>query len=458
MRGVPHFLTILVLLGAVTVAAEIGKPHSTVIALKEKDFDDHLNDPANGLWLLKFYAPWCGHCKKLAPVLDDVAPFLAGKMSIGKVDCTAEKKLCNRFDVRGYPTLKYFRDGDFQDYPLGRDKDSIITFGEKLSERAVKIITTHRQVKEELLNKMPLAFVVHDPNAAGSMSSTIDASGATDAEKTAEKQIQSTKRTRVFGQVARKMQAYGSFGMLLPGTPPEEIAKFFEGREVPTGGFIARIEEDVPVKLFVGEMTTDVLAEWAKENNLATVMELGGHNFRFVSRRGKALAIAVYDPDDEVKTQKFRAELKRYAIRGKHRDDYIYAAMDGRKWDKFVSQFSIKNLPELFIIDVPERKYWQDASVLGIPEFIAAVQDGEIEAREQEKRKDSPLDEFLQVFVDYMPWSMVAMLTLFVGVFWLALPRMGGEDIVYPPPPRAQGKKEGRVMQSDSYGSSKKDR
>jgi protein disulfide-isomerase-like protein len=107
-------------------AAEIGRPHSTVITLTANTFDDHINDPANGLWLLKFYAPWCGHCKKLEPVLDQVAPFLAGKMAIGKVNCTVEKKLCKRFEVRGYPTLKYYRDTEFQDYPSGRDKDSIM--------------------------------------------------------------------------------------------------------------------------------------------------------------------------------------------------------------------------------------------------------------------------------------------------------------------------------------------
>lgn len=109
-----------------TTAAEIGKPHSTVITLTATNFDEHLNDPANGLWLLKFYAPWCGHCKKLEPVLDSVAPFLAGKMAIGKIDCTVEKLLCKRFEVRGYPTLKYFRDTEFYDYPSGRDKDSIM--------------------------------------------------------------------------------------------------------------------------------------------------------------------------------------------------------------------------------------------------------------------------------------------------------------------------------------------
>ena len=47
-------------------------------------------------------------------------------MSLGTVDCTVEKKLCKRFNVKGYPTLKYYRDGDYQDYPLGRDKDSIM--------------------------------------------------------------------------------------------------------------------------------------------------------------------------------------------------------------------------------------------------------------------------------------------------------------------------------------------
>ena len=109
-----------------THASEIGKPHSTVITLTATTFDEHINDPANGLWLLKFYAPWCGHCKKLEAVLDSVAPFLAGKMAIGKVDCTVEKSLCKRFDVRGYPTLKYYRDTEFHDYPSGRDKDSIM--------------------------------------------------------------------------------------------------------------------------------------------------------------------------------------------------------------------------------------------------------------------------------------------------------------------------------------------
>mmetsp|Transcript_39092 Transcript_39092/g.81795 ORF Transcript_39092/g.81795 Transcript_39092/m.81795 type:complete len:478 (+) Transcript_39092:153-1586(+) len=477
MRNIP---ILFALLGRITTlvagvgASGIGKPHSTVITLKEKNFDDHLNDAANGLWLLKFYAPWCGHCKKLAPVLDAVAPFLAGKMSIGKVDCTSEKKLCDRFEIRGYPTMKYYRDGEFQDYPLGRDKDSIITFGEKMSDRAVKVISTRQQATEQLLNKIPVAFVVYDPDASSSdASGNIDASGATDEEKSLEKLIRSTERTRAFGQVARMMQASGSFGLLSPDAAPGELRKFFAAEEdgataAPDGAFIARIEEDVPTKLYVGDSNSADLLEFAREQNLATIVELGGHNFRFVSRRGKALAIAVVDPSDEVRTSEFERELKRYAIYGEHADDYIYGTMDGTKWDKFVAQFSIArgSLPELFVIDVPGRVYWQNASVTGVSEFIAAVKSGEIESREQEKLKKGPLDEFLQVFVDYMPWSLMVMFALFIGVFMLVMPWLGGDDIVYPPTPPKTGRvvKENEVLtgesieKDDSDDSNKKDR
>mmetsp|Transcript_19165 Transcript_19165/g.30034 ORF Transcript_19165/g.30034 Transcript_19165/m.30034 type:complete len:111 (-) Transcript_19165:425-757(-) len=55
--------------------------------------------------------------------------LLGQKMSIEKVDWTSEKKLCDGFEIKGATlphTMKYYRNGEFQDYPLGRDKDSIM--------------------------------------------------------------------------------------------------------------------------------------------------------------------------------------------------------------------------------------------------------------------------------------------------------------------------------------------
>lgn len=226
-----------------------------------------------------------------------------------------------------------------------------------MSDRAVQVISTYDDAKKVLLDKFPVAFVVYDLDLTNNddSSESIDASGATDAEKESEKFIQSTERTRVFGQVARRWQAQGSFGLLSPKSSSEEIAKFFEGSDTsPSNAFIARIEADVPIKLYTGEISSDSVSEFVKANNLPIVVELGGHNFRFAGRKGKPLAIGVYDPNDEVKTHKFRQEMKEYAMRGAHKDNYVYGTMDGKKWDKFLSQFSItkESLPELFVLDV----------------------------------------------------------------------------------------------------------
>lgn len=307
-----------------------------------------------------------------------------------------------------------------------------------MSARAVTIISTYLEATEKLLQKSPVAFIVYDPSIVTSVDETIDASGATESEKTMEKMIQSTERTRVFGQVARKMQALSSFGLLSPlDTTPEEISKLLrhgndaaddETTSAPQinngGGFIARIEHDVPIQIFDGDISTSAVTDFVRENNLATVINLSGDNFRLASRRGKALAIAVYDPEDESEvTERYRRELKQYAITGAHRKDYIFATMDGRKWDKFLSQFSVdkKKLPQLVVVDVPERTYWQDSSVGEITEFLAAVKNGTIQSRKQEKAKSGLADMLLQTFVDYMPWSLVFVFAVMALVFWLVL-------------------------------------
>mmetsp|Transcript_19364 Transcript_19364/g.55748 ORF Transcript_19364/g.55748 Transcript_19364/m.55748 type:complete len:221 (-) Transcript_19364:728-1390(-) len=86
-----------------------------------------------GKWLVKFYAPWCGHCKKLAPVWDELADKVEVEspgdgILLAKVDCTKEKAVCGRFKVRGYPTLLYFAERSMFRYSGGRDVDSLAAF------------------------------------------------------------------------------------------------------------------------------------------------------------------------------------------------------------------------------------------------------------------------------------------------------------------------------------------
>lgn len=61
-------------------------------------------------WFIKFYAPWCGHCQRLAPTWAEFAKLHEDDLNVARVDCTTDggKPLCSTMEVRGYPTLLFF--------------------------------------------------------------------------------------------------------------------------------------------------------------------------------------------------------------------------------------------------------------------------------------------------------------------------------------------------------------
>ena len=103
---------------------------SDVVTLTKSNFDDII--AKEKLVMVKFFAPWCGHCQAMADDFKKAATELKGKAVLADVDATVEEDLAKKFNIEGFPTLKVFTDGkELTDYNGGRDKDSMIKFIER---------------------------------------------------------------------------------------------------------------------------------------------------------------------------------------------------------------------------------------------------------------------------------------------------------------------------------------
>jgi len=121
---------------------------SDVIELNAENFDSIV--PEKDLILVEFYAPWCGHCKHLAPEYEVAATDLAKEgIPIAKIDADAEenREVASRYGIRGYPTLKVFRKGEYTDYQGERTAKGISAFMKKQALPALSLLTTVDEVK-----------------------------------------------------------------------------------------------------------------------------------------------------------------------------------------------------------------------------------------------------------------------------------------------------------------------
>jgi len=146
MRGV-ILVSVLLACGLAALAAEV-EVEEGVLVLNAENFDETIAN--KDLALVEFYAPWCGHCKSLAPHYAKAAQELESLgITLAKVnaDTDENRPLASRFEVKGFPTLKVFRKGDASEYDGGRTTETIVSYMKRQNQPAVSALNTTEDVQ-----------------------------------------------------------------------------------------------------------------------------------------------------------------------------------------------------------------------------------------------------------------------------------------------------------------------
>ena len=128
------------ILALLLIATTFMAATADVVELTDATFTDKVKEQ-DTVWFIKFFAPWCGHCKTLAPTWKELGQALEGEdgVEIASVDCTTSKATCTKADIRAYPTLKVFYNGEeLKKYQVPRDLQSLKAFATETAAEVTK--------------------------------------------------------------------------------------------------------------------------------------------------------------------------------------------------------------------------------------------------------------------------------------------------------------------------------
>ncbi|KAI1792500.1 thioredoxin-domain-containing protein [Ganoderma leucocontextum] len=283
-------------------------PTGTVLSLDEKNFRQIID---KGHVFVKFFAPWCGHCKKLAPTWTQLASQMQHKLNIVEVDCEAHNALCKSQGISGYPMLYYYGGkGTRTEYSGGRKLEQLLAFAEKVSGPGIQELK-YDELKTRIAEHPVLYLFLHSPD-----------------DKAAFKQVTEASNV-LFGSPAMYTSTSASFYdhfNIKPGTAAILALKDHDPT-APTAVYTLS-------KPASTNEEQQELVDWLLRNRLPSALELDSDNFQDVMNapHKPLVVIAATSQSDLQRMAKEVTDLARKWRDAKEQAPVVFAWMDADKW------------------------------------------------------------------------------------------------------------------------------
>ncbi|TCD69677.1 protein disulfide-isomerase precursor [Steccherinum ochraceum] len=290
---------------------------SDVLDLTNASFESTVNPEP--LVLVEFFAPWCGHCKALAPHYEEAATALKEKnIKLAKVNCVDEADFCQANGIQGYPTLRVYRNGEYSEYTGPRKADGIISYMVKQSLPAVSEVTSANFDEFKTADKIV---------AVAFLSSTTSAPAPE------------------FSAAASKHRDDYLFGL---STDP---AVHEAARVTPPAIVLYRTFDDIVTTYPYPVLSATVkeIEEWVKDLSIPVMDEVSAENYQVYAQSGKPLAYLFVDPTDP-KREEHVNHLRPVATKYKQSLNFVWIDaikfgdharalnLNEAKWPSFVIQ------------------------------------------------------------------------------------------------------------------------
>uniref|UniRef100_A0A4D5RXJ5 Protein disulfide-isomerase tmx3-like isoform x1 n=1 Tax=Ixodes scapularis TaxID=6945 RepID=A0A4D5RXJ5_IXOSC len=318
-----------------------------------------------GVWLVKFYAPWCGHCKMLEPIWSQVAQNLVDTdIRVARVDCTRFTSVATEFSVRGFPTVLFIKGHKTVEYKGDRNRDEIVDFGRRMDGPSV-----HHLTRCEDLERMRARHKVFFLYSEGEKDRDGDGS----------------LKDR-FTRMAEEFQPVNYFFS----APPKCIGQV-AGMTTPASPAVYVFKDGTSFMYDEGEAAerNTTFLDWMSKERFPTFQKITYGNFYQVLKTGKKIVTAVLEENQigkiSMRMQEFKDTLEAIALntRELYHEHFVFGWVGA---PDIVNSVAMMNLPvpSLLVIKPDTYQYFlpegdvreQPPSPQAVLELLNTILDG----------------------------------------------------------------------------------